>query len=97
LRRQLAGALTMLAKSHCSQGQAASAIPYAQRSVVLDPLGEASHGQLMQIYRQVGEHNAALKQYQICEQILRNELGVDPKPQTRVIYRQIRSGSINPC
>ena len=96
LRHQLAGALTILSDDVCSQGQAATAIPHAQRLMALDPLNEASHRQLMQTYIQAGQHNAALKQYQSCEQILRKELGVDPQPETRLLYKQIRRGDTIP-
>jgi predicted ATPase/DNA-binding SARP family transcriptional activator len=96
LRRQLAHALTMLTDDLCSLGQAETAISYAQRLITLDPLNEASHRQLMQVYLQAGEHSAALKQYQICEKILRKELGIDPQPETRALYKQIRKGEIKP-
>jgi predicted ATPase/DNA-binding SARP family transcriptional activator len=94
LRHQFASVLTILSNDHCSLGQADIAIPYARRLIALDPLNEASHRQLMQIYIQAGQHNAALKQYQICEQILRKELGVDPQPETRALYKQIRKGEV---
>ena len=100
LCRQLASILTMLSEDCCLLGQAETAIPYARRLITLDPLNEASHRQLMQIYIQAGQHNAALKQYQTCEQILRKELGVDPQPETRALYKQIRKGefkSIQPA
>jgi predicted ATPase/DNA-binding SARP family transcriptional activator len=96
LRHQLAHALTLLAEDHCSLGRAETAIPYARRLIALDPLNEASHRQLMQVYIQAGQHNAALKQYKICEHILRKELGVDPQPETRALYKQIRKGEIKP-
>jgi len=96
LRHQLARALTMLADDCCSLGQAETAIPYVQRLVTLDPLNEASHRQLMHIYIQAGQHNAALKQYQTCEKLLRKELGVDPQPETRALYKQIRKREIKP-
>jgi predicted ATPase/DNA-binding SARP family transcriptional activator len=96
LRHQLASALTMLTEDHYALGQAETAIPYAQRLVALDPFNESSHRQLMQIYIQAGQNGAALKQYQICEQIMRKELGVDPQPETRALYKQIRKGEIKP-
>jgi predicted ATPase/DNA-binding SARP family transcriptional activator len=95
-RYQLAGALTVLTDDYCSLGEAETAIPYAKRLVALDPLNEASHRQLMQIYMQAGQQTAALKQYQTCEQILRKELGVDPQPETRLLYKQIRRGDTLP-
>jgi predicted ATPase/DNA-binding SARP family transcriptional activator len=96
LRRGLASTLIMLSEDHCSLEQAETAISYAERLVSLDPLNEASHRQLMQVFIQAGQHNAALKQYQACEKILRKELGVDPQPETRLLYKQIRKGEITP-
>jgi predicted ATPase/DNA-binding SARP family transcriptional activator len=96
LRHQLAGALTLLSNDYCLLGQAEMAIPFTKRLVALDPLNEAFHRQLMQVFIQAGQHNAALKQYQTCEQILRKELGVDPQPETRLLYKQIRRGDTIP-
>jgi DNA-binding SARP family transcriptional activator len=96
LRRKLAEALTMLSNDHCSLGQAQQAIPYARRLVTLDPLNEAGHRQLMEVYWQAGQHSAALKQYQTCEQILRKELNLDPQPETRAFYKKILKGEVKP-
>lgn len=96
LRRQLADALTILSEDYCGLGQADKAIPYARRLVSLDALNESSHRQLMEVYLQAGQHSAALKQYQTCEQILRKELDLDPQPETRALYKKIRKGEIKP-
>jgi predicted ATPase len=96
LRRQLSHALVMLTEDHCALSQAEQAIPYARRLITLDPLNEASHRQLMHVYIQAGQHSAALKQYQACEQILRKELGIDPQPETRDLYKKIRKREIKP-
>ena len=84
----------MLTEDYCLLGDAESALPYARRLVTLDPLNESAHRLLMQVYIQVGQHNAALKQYQNFEQILRKELGLDPQPETHALYKQIRKGEI---
>jgi predicted ATPase/DNA-binding SARP family transcriptional activator len=96
LRRKLAEALTMLLEAHCALGQADQAIPYARRLVALDPLNESSHRHLMEVYWQAGQHSAALKQYQACEQILRKELNLDPQPETRALYKKILKGDVKP-
>jgi predicted ATPase/DNA-binding SARP family transcriptional activator len=96
LGRELAGALHLLSGDLCSFGQAEAAVPHAQRLVTLDPLNEALHRHLMHVYLEAGQHNAALKQYQLCERILRKELNIDPQPETRVFYRQIRKRMIKP-
>ena len=94
LRGKLATALTTLSDDLCSSGQAETAIPHARRLIALDPLNEASHRQMMKIYIEAGQHNAAIKQYQTCEQLLRKELGVDSQPETRALYKRIRKGEI---
>src|SRR5215207_7886277 len=96
LRQQFSRALVSLSEDHCALGQAEQAIPYARRLIALDPLNEASHRQLMQVYIQAGQHSAALKQYQACEQILRKELGMDPQPETRELYKKIRKREFKP-
>jgi predicted ATPase len=50
----------------------------------------------MQVYIQAGQHSAALKQYQACEEILRRELGIDPQAETRELYKKIRRREIKP-
>jgi DNA-binding SARP family transcriptional activator/predicted hydrocarbon binding protein len=92
LRCQLAGALTSLSEHYCTLGQAEKAIPFARRLITLDPLNESAHRHLMEVYVQAGQHSAALKQYQICEEILRKELNLDPQPETYALYKQIRKG-----
>ena len=96
LRRKLLEALTMLSDDHCALAQAEQAIPYARRLVGLDPLNESSHRQLMEVYWQAGQHSAALKQYQTCEQILRKEMNLDPQPETRALYKKILKGEVKP-
>jgi len=97
LRYQLAGALTNLSEDYCTLGQADQAIPHARRLITLDPLNESAHRRLMKIYLQAGQHSAALKQYHICEEILRKELNLDPQPETYALYKQIRKGEVKPA
>jgi predicted ATPase/DNA-binding SARP family transcriptional activator len=96
LRHKLLQVLTSLSNDYCSLGQADQAIPHARRLVALDPLNETAHRLLMEIYLDAGQHNAALKQYQDCEQILRREMNLDPQPDTRELYKKIRRGEIKP-
>src|SRR6266498_136200 len=96
LKHQLAKALSLLVESHRKLNQAEAAIPYARRLVALEPLNESAHRQLMEVYIEAGQHSAALKQYQTCEQILRKELNLDPQPETRALYKKIRKGEAKP-
>jgi predicted ATPase/DNA-binding SARP family transcriptional activator len=96
LRGKLADALGRLSDDYCAIQEAEKAIPHARRLITIDPLNEASHRKLMEVYIQAGQHSAALKQYQTCEQILRKELGLDPQPETLALYKRIRKGEIKP-
>ncbi|HUF00757.1 MAG TPA: BTAD domain-containing putative transcriptional regulator [Anaerolineales bacterium] len=96
LRHKFSMVLSQLSEDYCAMGQAGQAIPHARRLVALDPLNEAAHRQLMEVYLQAGQQNAALKQYETCEQILRKELNLDPQPETRELYKKIRKGEMKP-
>lgn len=96
LRRDLASALSMLVEDYSALNQTASAIPYAQRLIALDPINEAAHSQLMQLYVLIDQHTSAIQQYQTLQKLLRKELNVDPQPETRELYKKIRRGEIKP-
>lgn len=96
LRLNLSEILIKLSNDYCSLGQAKQAIPFARRLISLDSLNESAHQLLMEVYIQAGQHNAALKQYQSLEQILRKELNLDPQPETRELYKKIRKGEAKP-
>ena len=96
LRHTFCDLLSKLSDDYCATGQAAQAIPHARRLVGIDPLNETAHRQLMESYLQAGQSNAALKQYQALEQILRKELNLDPQPETRELYKRIRRGEAKP-
>jgi DNA-binding SARP family transcriptional activator/pimeloyl-ACP methyl ester carboxylesterase len=91
LRRSLADALGGLIESHTIQGKYAQAIPYARRWLSLDPLHEPAHRQLMELYAWSGQQSAALRQYQECQRLLQEELGIIPQEETRALYQAIRT------
>jgi class 3 adenylate cyclase len=45
----------------------------------------------MELYGKQGRYTAALRQYQICAEMLARELNVEPEPATTALYRQIRA------
>ncbi|HET7089904.1 MAG TPA: tetratricopeptide repeat protein [Anaerolineae bacterium] len=91
LRRDLAGALETLARCLSEQGDTEASISYARRWLALDTLNEAAHRQLMGLYEQAGQHNAALRQYQECTRILHEELGAIPQAETTALYERIKA------
>jgi len=67
----------------------------AKRLLELDPLQEAAHRALMRHYAQKGQASLAIKQYQTCAELLRNELQIEPSPETQALIDEIRSA--RPC
>lgn len=65
------------------------AIQTALRLLSLDPLQEATHRTLMRLYRQQGRRAAALRQYQLCVDVLQRELGAEPEDATRQLYQEV--------
>jgi predicted ATPase/DNA-binding SARP family transcriptional activator len=90
LRQELASALEKLVRGHSAQGVYESAIPYARRWVALDPLHEPAHRCLMQLYAWSGQRAAALRQYEECERVLQEELGMPPQEETTQVYQAIK-------
>jgi TolB-like protein/DNA-binding SARP family transcriptional activator/Flp pilus assembly protein TadD len=68
-------------------------IAAAQRLLTLDPLREASHRLLMQAYVDNGENGLALKQYDTCKNLLRQELDVGPARETQELRERIAGSS----
>ncbi len=68
----------------------ASAINLIRRLLVLDPLREGTHRQLMNLLYQSGDRSGALQQYGICADILKRELQVAPDASTQALYEVIR-------
>lgn len=94
LRRELADALEKLVSGHHDRGELETAIAFARRWLVLDPLHELVHRQLMTLYAQSGQRSAALRQYQECLRILREELDTPPSTETTALDDHIRSGQL---
>jgi len=90
LRATLAGALERLGHGYATQGKHEDALRYVQRWLTLDPLDEAAHRTLIQLYAQTGQRASALRQYRQCVRTLERELGVEPSPETSALYEQIR-------
>ena len=70
-------------------------IPIAVRDlkkvIEKNPLQESAYQNLMILYADSGETNAALQVFDQCRDMIRQELGVEPDPRTVRLYREIRS------
>lgn len=90
LRGQLAGALHKLARHHATQAEWESAIAYARRWLLLDPLHEPAHRCLMELYAYSGQWSAVLRQYEECTRVLARELDGAPSAETTALLEALK-------
>ena len=78
-----------LAFLYRENGQFAQGISCLKKLLLMDPLLEEVHLQLMELYCQNQERAKAICQYKECVRILGEELNIGPMEETRVLYRKI--------
>ena len=96
LRRELAGTLERLATAQIGQRRWDDAVDAARRWLALDPLHEPAHRQLMRIYSWSGRRGAALRQFQACQRVLEEELGVEPLEETVAVHEAVQANRLPP-
>jgi DNA-binding SARP family transcriptional activator len=65
------------------------ALDYAQKILILDPLHENMHREIMRLYYSLDRPEAAIQQYNTCCQILQSELDLEPEPETTALAKEI--------
>jgi DNA-binding SARP family transcriptional activator len=65
------------------------AIHHANEMVELDPFKETAYQLLMKMHAAAGDRAEALRVFARCRELLRDELGVSPSPQTEAVYLEI--------
>jgi DNA-binding SARP family transcriptional activator len=91
-----ADVLSRLCAEQETAGQTTGAIATARKLAHLDPTREQAHRDLMRLFVIDGSRSQALKQYQICADILRKELGIEPEPATQKVLEQIKRADAEP-
>jgi DNA-binding SARP family transcriptional activator len=89
LREQYLDLLSELHRLYLAEGDAAAALSRARQALVLDPCREQAHRQMMRAYCALGRQTDALRQFNLCRQILHVELDVEPMPRTLLLHQQI--------
>lgn len=83
---------TTLCRRQQEVGESESALATNRQLLKLAPWDEAAHRQQMLLLVQSGQQTAALAHFQICSQILADELDVEPDVETVQLYEQIKQG-----
>ncbi len=89
-------ALSKLIAFHEVNGAYERGLTYGARILARDHTREKVHRQMMRLYWLLGDRNAALAQYKRCAQILREELGIPPMKETRLLYEQMLHSQFDP-
>ena len=97
LHQLAVGALLDLLRREEEQKALQGVVAAGLQLVSLDPLQEEAHRALMRAYVSLGRRAAALRQYQICLDVLQRELQAEPEPDTKALYLDLlRHSSIVP-
>jgi len=91
IRDEAASALVRLAAYTASQGDFDRALEYARRWLAFDPLHEPAHRHLIVLYARSNQRAAALRQFEACRRVLKEELDVEPSQRTRDVYDRLLS------
>ena len=60
-----------------------------QRILDQDPLREEIHREMMRLYVANGQRALAMRQYELCCQVLAMELGIPPMEETQAVYAEV--------
>ena len=92
LRRKYLDALLTLGQLLLVQNDYARAAEAYRRVIEKDEVLEEAHRQLIRCYARSGERGLALRQYQTLEQLMRDELGSPPGPESLALYARLKRG-----
>ncbi|RME87340.1 MAG: hypothetical protein D6770_09570, partial [Anaerolineae bacterium] len=98
LRELYLQTLEMLIRLEKKAGRYQQALDLSLVLLDKDPLREAAHREAMRLYHLLGRPEAALQQFEKCRHILKEELALEPNPETVALIREIatRSGKALP-
>lgn len=85
-------ALSALADQYEQQGDLSEAAEMHRLALEKEPTLETAHHGLMRIFARKGQPTRAFHQYDQCREVLKEELGMSPSPETRKTLDDIREG-----
>jgi DNA-binding SARP family transcriptional activator len=81
---------TRIADNHFRQGDYSHALQYAQAVLAGDPCREDAHRPVMRCYVRLGQRSQGLRQFRLCESVLREEFDAKPEFATSALFNTIR-------
>jgi DNA-binding SARP family transcriptional activator len=89
LRRKYGEALGRLGLIRQRQGKKEQALGYLLRAVIETPLREDIHREILRLYTELGNVEAAKTHYAYLEGLLNEELSISPAPETADLYHNL--------
>ncbi|WP_420628421.1 BTAD domain-containing putative transcriptional regulator [Candidatus Leptofilum sp.] len=88
-------AMSLLRDARMQLGEWTAVLDIAQRQLQLEPWLEPTHRALMQAHALLGDRNAALAQFEQCQTVLWDELGIEPEEETITLWESIQAGELD--
>lgn len=88
-KRMFIDTLMKVADYEESHGHFDLAVEFLNHILKVDPYDEKVHLQIMQIHLKKDNRNQAIRQYEKCMDLLRNELGIEPSSHLQDLYQKI--------
>lgn len=99
-RRELADvryrAVGVLADACLRSGAPVEGAAWAEQAIALEPFRETGYRRLMEAQAAAGNRAEALRVYERCRQLLAEELGAYPSPETESVYRRLLEAPSSP-
>lgn len=90
--RKAMGALRQLAQMQRARGADDAVVSTWHRMLELEPGDESVHRALMDFWAARGQRHQAMRQFQLCRQMLKAGLGAEPDAETVALAEKIRRG-----
>jgi LuxR family maltose regulon positive regulatory protein len=82
-------AILKLTEFYLTMGEYETVLDYCRRVLAEDPTLEAAHCVAMRAHAALGNRADVARQFEHCEQVLVEEIGTSPSPQTRALYEML--------
>ncbi len=93
LHAQLVRALDCLTDIWLANREGALAVQTATEVTSLEPFRETGWQRLMRVQASLGNRAEALRAYEQCRELLTEELGTEPSPETEAVYLELLRSS----
>jgi DNA-binding SARP family transcriptional activator len=87
-------ALVELADMAEGAGDHDDALSHARELLAYEPLSEEAHRRVMRLHYLRGDRAAALQAFDVCERVLKDEVGARPAPETLALLADVEASAL---